>query len=634
VLAKGLNYAPAPTKLPVDEVIIQTELACKGLTPTEAADLRTEVVGAVKSSKPPRDNLKKQERHALISLSKDKSIMILPADKGRCTVILNREEYDEKAKTLLSDKNTYKILKKDPTARYKRELVEALRKMKEKGGFNRTEYELVYPTAEHIPRFYGLPKIHKEGYPLRPIVSSIGGITYGVAKFLSKILSPMIGHSEHHVKNSKHFVDSIKDIIVKDEEMMLSFDVKALFTSVPVDNALDVIKKKLEERQDLEDVTCLNISDILKLLELTLKKTYFMFRDNIYEQTHGAAMGSPISPLIANMYMEAFETVAINSSPNPPRIWKRYVDDTFVICDTTNADSLKDHINSMDESIQFTCEKEEEGKIAFLDVCINRREGGHLDMTIYRKPTSTNQYLNFTSHHPLYQKLGVVRTLMHRCNTIVTTEENKTKEKAVLVDALKRCGYPEWCGKDVGKKKVTNKDAVQEKKSKFMVVLPYTNGLSEKLTRIYKKHNINTVFKPGTTLRSHLVSPKDKIPQEQQCGVVYKIECGGCAKKYIGETGRLLSKRMKEHRSSMKDLTPSSAVAAHAVDSGHRILWDNVRVIDKELTLYKRKIKEAILIRKEKPELNRDGGIDLPRLYDSIMGTPAQPTAEIAPSIV
>ena len=114
--------------------------------------------------------------------------MVLTADKGVAMVIMDQQDYTNKANILLQDTNTYKVLKKDPTNSLKNKLITTLKDIKQTGGLNNTKYKQLYPTSAVPPKFYGLPKIHKVGTPLRPIVSSRWSITYGVAKELAYII--------------------------------------------------------------------------------------------------------------------------------------------------------------------------------------------------------------------------------------------------------------------------------------------------------------------------------------------------------------------------------------------------------------------------------------------------------------
>ena len=150
-------------------------------------------------------------------------------------------------------------------------------------------------------------------------------------------------------------------------ECLSSYDVSALFTSVPVDPALNIIKDLLEKDHTLKERTVLAVSDIILLLEFCLKNTYFSFHDQFYEQVEGAAMGSPVSPIVANLYMEYLEQKALSTAPNPLRFWHRFVDDTFVICKEVNQQGFLQHINSLDPAIKFTLEdNKEDGSIPSL----------------------------------------------------------------------------------------------------------------------------------------------------------------------------------------------------------------------------------------------------------------------------
>ena len=175
----------------------------------------------------------------------------------------------------------------------------------------------------------------------------------------------------------------------------------------------------------------------------------------------------------------------------------------------------------------------------------------------YRKPTHTDQYLNWNSNHPAQQKLGIVRNLMHRAETLTSQEQDLISEKDKVRDALRTCGYPEWAlkeGEQLGQKKVrNNSDAGSSKpKPKGFVVLPYMKGVTERLKRTYGKHDIKLFSKPGYTLRNALVRPKDLLRMEEKCRTVYKLECDICHKIYIDESERSFGERMDEHHKSIE----------------------------------------------------------------------------------
>ena len=141
----------------------------------------------------------------------------------------------------------------------------------------------------------------------------------------------------------------------------------------------------------------MSVQHIIMLLEFCLKNTHFVFEGRFYEQTEGTAMGSPLSPIIANLYMEAFEEKAINTSPTPPSLWRRFVDDTFVIIKKTQKESFISHINSIDEKIQFTMEdSREDGSMPFLNTLVTPCPDGSFSTKVYRKPTRKNFFPNNT----------------------------------------------------------------------------------------------------------------------------------------------------------------------------------------------------------------------------------------------
>ena len=220
----------------------------------------------------------------------------MTTDKGFSMVVMDRDDYNKKAEELLHQP-AYRPIPNDPTNKYKTKLISLLKSIKTEGGINESTYKRLYPTGAGSPKFYGLPRVHKEGTPLRPIVSSIGVVTYSTSKELSRILKPLVGKSPHHIHNNQDFMEHLKGIQLCPDEVMVSYDVRALFTSVPIQPALDVIEKLLKEDTGLQNRTSMSTKQIMDLLEFCLRSTYFTYTGKFYEQVEGAAMGSPPAQL-------------------------------------------------------------------------------------------------------------------------------------------------------------------------------------------------------------------------------------------------------------------------------------------------------------------------------------------------
>jgi hypothetical protein len=188
----------------------------------------------------------------------------------------------------------------------------------------------------------------------------------------------------------------------------------------------------------------MSIAQILQLLRFCLSTTYFVFQEKFYKQKHGTAMVSPVSPIVANLYMEVFETKALNTAIVKPKAWYRYVDDTFVVIHEYEIERFTNHINNIDPNIKFTSEPCIDNKLAFLDTLEHIQDDGSIKTTVYHKPTHKDQYLNFKSNHHLTHKRSVVHSLSHRANTIVTTEDYKLTEIQHVQSALLANNFAPW----------------------------------------------------------------------------------------------------------------------------------------------------------------------------------------------
>ncbi|KAJ0057450.1 hypothetical protein NL108_006138 [Boleophthalmus pectinirostris] len=314
VLTRGLNFATTPYKIPIEEYILATELACQKIpNQGQKADLRNTVTGILKTAKLPKSNITKKERKAINHMKKDNTIIILPADKGRTTVILDKKTYEHKMEALLADTDTYEIIKKNPTEEKKRTLKTLLKPLLEQKKITREAYNDLIPTASITPRIYGTPKIHKTDTPLRPIVDSIGSVTYNLSKALVEIIKPLIGQTKFNCKNAKQLAQELKNITIAPDEILISHDVISLFTKTPVDVTLRIVQEKLKKDRTLKKRTNLTVDDITQLLRFVAKSTYFQYNNIIYRQKEGFAMGDPLSAIMSSFFMEDLEQKAFNT---------------------------------------------------------------------------------------------------------------------------------------------------------------------------------------------------------------------------------------------------------------------------------------------------------------------------------
>ena len=185
------------------------------------------------------------------------------------------------------------------------------------------------------------------------------------------------------------------------KDTLVSFDVKKnLFTQVPVKAALTVVEDRLYKDTTLSDRTSIPVPQLVELTSLCLRSTYLQLGETFYEQMDGAAIGSPLSSVIAKLYLESLEEAAIRSSPFKHKLWVRYVDDMFVIWPhgPDRLQSFHQHLNEQEPKIQFTVAEEKDDQLPFLDVRVSK-EGGRLLTSVYWKPTRTERYIPYHSHH-------------------------------------------------------------------------------------------------------------------------------------------------------------------------------------------------------------------------------------------
>jgi len=222
-----------------------------------------------------------------------------------------------------------------------------------------------------LPRAYGLPKIHKTDYPLRTIVSSIGSPLHNLATFLLKILRESLSISVSNFKNSIEVVKKLNNIHIPADHVLVSLDVISLFTNVLIDLIMDLLDEKwcLIERH-----TIIPKQELMNAIKFVLNSTYFKFNDKIYRQIFGTSMGSPLSPIVADLIMQDLESHTLKNLPFIPPFYIKYVDDIVMAASHTYLNELLNKFNAFHPRLKFAMEIGSTS-LNFLEVAIINKNG-------------------------------------------------------------------------------------------------------------------------------------------------------------------------------------------------------------------------------------------------------------------
>ena len=452
---------------------------------------------------------------------------------------MDKTDYQTKMLSLLNDCNKFRKLNTDPTEKREASLQRYLRVLRKSGVLTTDIYNRIRPTGSNPTQIYGLPKLHKTDIPLRPIISGIGSYSHNLAKYLTEILKPY-AVSEHCVKDSFQFVDDL--LSTRTIPYMCSFDIISLFTNIPVDETISICLDKMFKDTD-DKVNNLSREQFRKLLCCCVKQNHFMYEDSVYDQVDGVSMGSPLGPVMANIFMSHFEHNALcDYTGNKPFMYKRYVDDTFLVFnDRYDCELFLEFFNHRHLNIKFTAEYEENDRLPFLDVLVTRNVDVEISTSMFQK-TFSGLYMKDDSFVPVTFKYSLIYGLLTRAFRICSTQELFNHEVTVIKDLLLSNGFSiNFINKHV--KKFMNKKlnamvqhtCLGPEKKQLYLTLPYCGNSSTKLhrqlVRILSKiapwAKLNVIFKPCFRL-STLSNLKSGIPLQHRSNVVYKINCSQC----------------------------------------------------------------------------------------------------------
>ncbi|BHF78610.1 hypothetical protein SprV_0602172300 [Sparganum proliferum] len=380
-------------------------------------------------------------------------------------------------------------------------------------------------------------------------------------------------NSTTSVRSTCQFLIDLRGRSIQSDEIMVSFDVTSLSTSIPSDLTRKVLRSRLDEAYD-ETQNALKIEHIMRLFEFC-QQTFFIFAGETYEQIKGTQMGSLVSGLVAELVLQELEKIVFIQYK--PVFWRRYVEDTFVIVKKDMLQHFHSLLNAVFPDIKFTREEEQDQQLPFLNVLVRLNLNGELEKTVYRKATNTTQLLGFHSNYPVAHKRSYVKTLFKRIQTHCRKPGDRAREGRYLRDQFVQNDYPRAfisrCLRDRNQRTRTSTPPT------IWHSLPYIKGVSEATERIAEELGVGNAHHPKATMSNRVMKIKDQLKPEEQSGVLCRIPCQNCPCNYTGQTWRMLGSRIHEHKLAVRRGDALSQVAVHTYEVGHEFNFAVTKIV-------------------------------------------------------
>lgn len=541
-------------------------------------------------------------------LQRNKNIVILNSDKCKRTVIMYRAEYESKMTNLLSDQSTYDVITENPIKDLIKESDSLAKRLFSAEIIDKQTFDEFKCVGSFLPRISGLPKAHKEGMPMRPVVDTTNSPAYHLSKYMNEILKHLVDDSKYNVKNAFEFKSFINDVKIPRAHKLWSIDAVSLYTNTDVKLVRKIIQRNWSK---IKSHTRMSKDLFFEVLDFCIDgSAYFTFNDEIYKQKEGLAMGLSLAPILADIYLtELFDTCLPKLSYKPVFL-KKYVDDVSSTVLENKIDETLRIFNNFGRRLKFTYEVEIDRKINFLDMTLIHRTDKKIITNWYHKEISSNRILSFLSNHPTSMKLNVITSFAKRVLSLSDPIFKGTNYRRIT-DILSNNQYPlSMIKKSIFTAKESINGMATNNRNNAIIekpiyrAVPFIPELSGQIRRQLENVNpvLSTAPKTITRLRNIYSNLKSKIPKMIRKDLVYRIKCKMCSTFYIGETMRCLCTRKKEHEYDIRTkFFPGNktALTRHCINNPSHVPDfndDEVKILDFETDWHKRKTLEACYI--------------------------------------
>ena len=488
---------------------------------------------------PSADNITPAARCELERLRQNSDIVITPVDKGGSWMIVPKDSYVAEGMNQLSDRAFYAEQPDDLSDSIRHRLTALLSGLYKRGFISGREFKALEPPQQPSQRFfYLLPKAHKSEWSFvdmpkgRPIVSDTGSISRRCASFVEYFLAPLARRARSYIRDSVHLISSLDSVVIDVNTLLFTMDIRSLYTNIPLEEGIAAVSKAFIK---FPDVTRPDLT-LLSMLRLLLTSNYFSFQSRHFLQLQGTAMGCAFGASYANIFLSEWED-RIYAHPNSPTHWFRYIDDCLGIWDhgLAELESFVVFVNSIFPSIQ-------------VEVTVDRNAIRFLDLELYIcqarllykigfKSTDNHVILSPFSYHPTHTFRSILFAQVYRWMTRSATYNDFKATKKTVQRRWRQQGYTRSKIRDA----IRSVFFLTQQTPTLWVTgfFPCTNDCSI-CTRAFFAQSVVNNFNNASFRILHRLSCNS-------CNVIYLIVCTKCKVMYVGQTGRSLCVRIKEH---------------------------------------------------------------------------------------
>jgi hypothetical protein len=630
LLQKGPSYAPPSHITRTDRIEIETKIdyVASKLPSHIPKYCISEFSGVVKRIISEKEGQREKQALETLKSIRTHDVVIAHSDKSKKLIAVDPSHYSRMKGDHVSNlEEKSLILPSTAQAKFNSGLKTIARKYS--GDLQTTL--LRCSCSEPLPsKMKVLPKDHKDGCLRgRPIIAALDGPANRLSHYLAMQLMRIVKlHVPSYIGSTAEFLEIIKSFNMSNDFRFASLDVVNLYGSIPLNDtsfpgAFSIVTEFFEQHKTDCDMNAVSAEDFRSLLSLSITSDVIQVDNKIYKMEHGVQMGNSVSCPVAIIFMNYIESEILKQFGSKIKLWKRFIDDIFVVYEEISDGDLLSVSNGVDPSISFTFEPPIDGSLAFLDVMLHA-SGCLFTYTLHVKPSRSSHVIPWNSHHPRSLLRNIVCNEMRRAIRNGSGPSEIAQGVSLLEKKYLSNGYPISVIQNAIRKAKQPLKAKETGPRKLYLSLPYRSERSvREIRRCLNKTQLNDFIRVNfisKPLHRILLNNRESPCLQENCiwckqehgrrscmskFCVYLIKCiasPNCSAEYVGETQRTMRARLKEHVSVDTSHVQQHLVKVHGRAGIELISWS---VLHRDLRNFViRKKIEAQQIALRRPIIN------------------------------